>query len=405
MALAGWDRARQEALATWLPQQRWYAAKGEAISGVEQIEAAGPLEIIRVTTATGAADYLLSAVEDENARAEWLDLLARGARLEGAHGAVEFEPLAELQPGGSSRPLGAEQSNTSILYLDGAGAPRWVLKLFRRLQAGENPEFELPQALAAAGFTHVAAPLGRVVYQPIEGEAVTLAVLGPFIANQGDGWEYVLRELRGGATLERELRQLGQRTRELHEALGGLGGEAFAAEPVTAADVARWRERARAALAAQELAPYQALLGPWRESLNSSAATGLATGLQKTRIHGDFHLGQTLRTADDFVIFDFEGEPVRPIAERRRKGSPLQDVAGMLRSLDYAAATAPAPEGWGERARAAFLKGYGVVAAPELLRFFELEKAVYELSYELRHRPAWVPVPRTYLECALAARA
>ncbi|MGH9468219.1 MAG: maltokinase N-terminal cap-like domain-containing protein [Terriglobales bacterium] len=401
MALAELDRARQDALAAWLPQQRWYAAKGEAIGGVQQIDAAGPLEIIRVTTAAGKADYLLSAVEEEGARAQWLNLLARGARLEGAHGAVAFEPLAALEGAGASRPLGAEQSNTSILYLDGAGAPHWVMKLFRRLQAGENPEFELPRALSAAGFAQVAAPLGRAVYQPADGEAVTLAVLGPFIANQGDGWEYVLRELRAGATLERELRQLGRRTLELHQALGGLAGDAFAAEPVTAADVARWRERARSALDASELAPYQDLLRPWRKALNTTAATGLATGLNKTRIHGDYHLGQTLRTQNDFVIFDFEGEPVRPIAERRRKGSALQDVAGMLRSLDYAAAMAPAPAGWHERARTAFLTGYGAVAAPELLRFFELEKAVYELSYELRHRPAWVEVPRSYLERTL----
>ncbi|MGH9474523.1 MAG: hypothetical protein ACRD1M_17470 [Terriglobales bacterium] len=410
---------RQQALAAWLPEQRWYAAKGAPIGRLWHVEAAGPVEILGVETAAGAAEYLLSAVERAEVRASWFELLARGARLGGRCGEVIFEPLAALAAMATSRLLGAEQSNTSVLYLDAAGEPRWVLKLFRRLQSGENPEFELPRALAAAGFRQVAAPLGRVVYQPAGGEAVTLAVLVPFIPNQGDGWEYVLRELRAGAAaagadpsaasprtplLERELRQLGQRTRELHQALGGLSGEAFAAEPVTAGDTARWRGRARAAMEAPELTPYQALLRPWREALSAPAAADLAAGPRKSRIHGDYHLGQTLRTRDDFVIFDFEGEPVRPIAERRRKGSPLQDVAGMLRSLEYAAAIAPAPEGWGERARAAFLAGYGEVSAPELLRFFELEKAVYELSYELRHRPDWIRVPRSYLERALAAR-
>ncbi|HUX67169.1 MAG TPA: phosphotransferase [Terriglobales bacterium] len=487
------------ALAAWLPRQRWFGGKGAPIASIGAADAAdlgggGAILLVEVCSPGGGAParYLLTpggaapeGLQQPAIRQRWFELLASQAVLPGGQGTFHFEPCAPLGAAASSRLLGAEQTNTSILYSDAAGAPRWLLKLFRRLQPGENPDFELPRALAAhSSFRHVPAALGRVVYRGAGGEATTLACLSEFIPNQGDGWEYALGRLRAGAgeALLADLALLGRRTAELHRALASLPAEpALAPEPIAAADLEAWRARARAGLAAEALRPYAALLAPWRRQLEAGPA-GLAAclGLAKIRIHGDFHLGQVLRTADDFYLFDFEGEPARPLAVRRQKGCALQDVAGMLRSLGYAAATAQRPE-WEAPARAAFLDAYraGIVSAPvalvparggraaspagkigakgcepgspepasgsgvvvipqggpppgnevgasmppravtagrltsgtraagalgpaptndaggfaAALRFFECEKAVYELGYELAHRPDWVPVP------------
>ncbi|HWG38104.1 MAG TPA: hypothetical protein VN690_10335 [Terriglobales bacterium] len=373
------------ALRDWLPRQRWYGAKSEAICGVREVDRAGPARIIEVSWRSGEAGrYLLPAIETAAQRRRWFELLAQAARISGGFGEMAGEPLEELAAPGESRLLGAEQSNTSVLY--GAPQGRSVLKFIRRLHAGEHPDFEVPRALhAGTAFRNVPQPLGRIVYRA-QGMETTLAVLHAFVPNEGDGWNWALAS--AGMPAE-ELRQLGKRTSELHAALA----TAFGTEPIVADDLARWRGRALAAAEAPELAAHAELLKPWRERLRAGeAGIESVAGEAKSRIHGDYHLGQVLRTPSDWVVMDFEGEPARPLEERRQKGSPLQDVAGMLRSFGYAGATLRRPQ-WEAEAQAAFLAGYGPISATEAVRFFEIEKAVYELRYEINHRPDWVGIP------------
>jgi trehalose synthase-fused probable maltokinase len=416
--MAPWDGVAAR-LAGWLPRQRWFAGGGSAIAAlepIERIELGGGVALLLadVTVAGGETARYALPLDDGNedglareaARRIWWDRLAAGASLAGERGRLAFEPVRPLGAAAGSRMLGAEQTNSSVLYTGPDGAPWRLLKFFRRLQAGENPDFEVPRALAAhTRFRHVPEALGRIVYRS-GAEMFVLAALTAYVPNHGDGWAHALALLRdgAGARLETELELLGRRTAELHAALASMKDvEGFAPEPVTLEDRERWRQRALEGARTAALAPYAALLRPWRERLAAGdwdrLGLGHVVGAAKTRIHGDYHLGQTLRTDDDFVIFDFEGEPARPIAERRRKGSPWQDVAGMLRSLHYAAHTTAQPA-WAAAARAAFLRGYlanGRAPAPEL-RFFEREKAVYELAYELAYRPAWKETPSAGLK-------
>lgn len=430
-----WTRRLAAQLRAWLPKQRWFAGKGRPDTGVSVAEAAdcghGHFWLLAAAGAGAAAqsaalyqllvrrgsggEIALDALREKAVRQWWFDRIAETGELGGQHGMLRFEAFAPGLSSDSSRLGSAEQSNTSILYCDRKGRPLWVLKFFRHLLAGDNPEFEVPRALAAhTAFRHVPEPVGRVMYRT-ETLDYTVATLQPFIPNLGDGWEYVLGELRSQEPrpqLRAEIGLLGRRTAELHLALASIGAAAFAPEPVTATDLEHWRERALSGASAALLDAYQDVLAPWRQRLAASR-TGLdgSLGCGKIRLHGDYHLGQVLKTADDFYLFDFEGEPVRPLEERRRKGCALQDVAGMLRSFGYAAATAGRPE-WEAEARSAFLDAYrealeaGRAASPGLdlapsrpeeflavLRFFEFEKAVYELAYEISHRPDWVRVP------------
>lgn len=415
--------------AAWLLAQRWYGAKDTPLAAVALADRIPEVALVDITPAGLApVRYALpeyaggSGLADAAARARWFQLLTEGARIAGAQGRFDFEALMPLGAYTASRLSQAEQSNTSILYTGAANEPRWILKLFRRVQVGENPDFEIPRALAAhTGFSNVPAAAGRVSYRTWGGEVATLAVLQSYIPNHGDGWEYTLERLRTGENPEAllaDLELLGRRTAGLHAALASIAAEAdFAPEPITAAHLERWRERARAGAAAA--APEDAgLLRPWCARLDADE-TGLEglLGCQMIRIHGDYHLGQVLKTAGDFYLFDFEGEPTRPLPERRRKGTVMQDVAGMLRSFGYAAHAAQRPD-WETPARAAFLRGYrnalregraGVRLAPtedaafsRACSFFECEKAVYELAYERNNRPDWAGIPLAALRKLLA---
>ena len=363
----------------------------------------------------------------------------------------QIAPPERLVP----RRSGVEQSNSSILFDDYA-----MLKIYRRLQPGLHPEIEMSRFLVErAGFANTPPLLAFVELDvaSTDGAAThALGVLFGFVRNQGDGWTQALDYLKrylddalSTGTRESDLpdpdvfflslaRQLGLRTAEMHRALaeGGRDDLDFAPEPISGEDVGRWRrelesaatdmlaklERERAQLpgAAQELVDR---LIAKRSSLLHCIRTLVPDGVEaeKTRYHGDFHLGQVLAVKNDFFIIDFEGEPARPLADRRRKSSPLRDVAGMIRSFDYASFTAvrqlaearPAAEpimlqlaeAWRQRAvdgfRAAYRKAMrGCPAYPtsksqarRMLAFFTLEKAIYEISYELANRPAWVDIP------------
>jgi maltose alpha-D-glucosyltransferase/alpha-amylase len=374
----------------------------------------------------------------------------------------------------------AEQSNTSIVY-----GKQLIMKLFRRLQPGENPDVEIGRFLTeVAHFPRIASFLGEITITPAEGEKTTVAMLQGLVANEGDGWEWFLHQLGGffksvatqsappecpapGFLREeipsREAHQhagpsmaaaalLGRRTAEMHLALATATEDpAFAAEPFTPDDLNRDSRRIEAQITStlealksklptltDMIADDAALLLSRRRELFARAQAVAAVGAagKRIRIHGDYHLGQTLRIAaapmekepsgdsGDFVLLDFEGEPARPLAERRQKQSPLKDVAGMIRSFSYAAHSAldefvankseHTVRGedlsrwariWENAASAEFINAYraAISANPDILPMAQqaqslfsaylLEKALYELLYELNNRPAWLRIP------------
>jgi maltose alpha-D-glucosyltransferase/alpha-amylase len=256
-----------------------------------------------------------------------------------------------------------------------------------------------------------------------------LAAVQSFVANQGDSWRWLPGALSGTdetsrAALLDAIRLLGTRTGELHVALGQGTGDAFAPEPYTRADTEAFEERLGREVRTTTATLHRMGACSYVESeelagalLRDISGAGLLEGLPRTRVHGDYHLGQVLRADGDFVIIDFEGEPSRSLAERRQKASPLKDVAGMARSIDYAVASAhlTADSGagdaglvaWGEAAEQAFLQGYlhavsastltlvplDPVAFRQALDLFMIEKALYEVRYELDNRPDWLEIP------------
>jgi trehalose synthase-fused probable maltokinase len=311
------------------------------------------------------------------------------------------------------RPVDAEQSNTSVVFDE-----ELILKVFRRLEPGINPELEILRFLTEHGFPNIA-PLGGWYAYSGGPLGATLGILQEFVGDGLDGWDLALDELgtRPDEFLER-LRRLGEVTGELHAVLASDANDpAFCAETpsveslgLLTATIDEEIEQVFLTLPDDDerLEPILGRAEEVREQLRLLAHAG-ATG-KAIRTHGDYHLGQTLWAEGDWVVLDFEGEPARSLAERRRKRSPLRDVAGMLRSFAYAATAAEflrgtsVPEGWELQARSRFLEGYldtvdhallpsGQAAIDRLLAVFELEKAVYELRYELDNRPEWVGIP------------
>ncbi len=311
-----------------------------------------------------------------------------------------------------ARSVGVEQSNSSIVFDD-----RVVLKVFRKLEPGINPELEMLRFLTAHGFEHIAPLLGWYAYDG-QALAATLGVAQEFIPDAVGGWELALSEIAGDPErfLDR-LASLGRVTAAMHTVLASDAGDpAFSPEEpsnealsLLTATVDEDIERMFVRLPdAPALAPIAGRGQDVRERLASRAQIGV--GGRVTRTHGDYHLGQTLATPHGWVIIDFEGEPARPLPERRQKRSPLRDVASMLRSFAYVSSAVElqlgrrAPEDFELRARQQFLSQYfehvdptllpaGDAQVASLLSIFELEKAIYELQYELDNRPDWVPIP------------
>jgi maltose alpha-D-glucosyltransferase/alpha-amylase len=347
------------------------------------------------------------------------------------------------------RLLGVEQSNTSVRYGD-----RVILKLYRKLAAGIHPEVEMQEFLTRAGFHNTAPLLGIVEWRDEKDKPTTLALASRYLRNQGDGWSYTLDYLARAleqATLAEagvedssrhavyatQIATLGRRTAELHGVLASdRRNRSFAPAAMSERDATRRVSEAKATVrhACQALRRCARRmpdsLGAEKKMLLQCERGVLALfedfpaaldGTKRIRIHGDYHLGQVLIDEDDWFIIDFEGEPARTVAARRRKRSALRDVAGMLRSFDYAAATATralsaragldvenlavAAREWRQTSEAAFLDAYletaaGVPGVPQdreqarhLIRLFMLEKAFYELSYEAANRPAWIGIP------------
>ena len=338
---------------------------------------------------------------------------------------------------GASQVIGGEQSNSSIIFGDTA-----IFKLFRRLEGGESPDVEIARYLTANTTFRHTPELYAVLVVDHEGERTVAGMLSRLVAGAMDGWAHALARARAYTHSDGDLardpfaaeaRQLGAITAELHRALASPTDDpAFAPKVATAADVARWagaarrsidqgfelldriapkldaRSRTLALTVAGRRVDALAHLDAIVHSLGGPAAAGVLS-----RHHGDYHLGQVLRTDNDWMIIDFEGEPARPLAERRALNSPARDVAGMLRSFAYAAATAASHDDadreraaqWEAMARREFLDGYGDTSAPALIELFELEKLFYELAYELNNRPTWVWIPLMGIVKMLASSA
>ncbi|BBK36526.1 trehalose synthase [Allostella sp. ATCC 35155] len=322
--------------------------------------------------------------------------------------------------------IAAEQSNSSLLVGD-----LGMLKLFRRVSAGIHPEAEMGRHLTRLGFANAAPLLGEMVLDEGDGRASTLAIVQGFVRNQGDAWTWMLDLLNRAVDEPAEVEMpehlatciafagtIGARLGEMHALLGQPSDDpAFAPTHMTAEEAASWAERTRAGLdRALALVDPASDFGADLAQLRSAAEARIdegaaaAVGQPMFRVHGDFHLGQVLVANGDAILIDFEGEPSRPLQERRRPASPMRDVAGMLRSFDYAAATVerrqPPPanpqagallERFSSGCVDAFLTAYAVQAGaapdPRILDGFLIEKAAYEIAYEAANRPGWIEVP------------
>ncbi|MGW1747306.1 maltokinase N-terminal cap-like domain-containing protein [Streptomyces sp. NPDC002092] len=321
-------------------------------------------------------------------------LLLERLRQPGAAGPLRFEadPSVHVPAGLVPRVLEAEQSNSSLVYGD-----EFILKVFRRVQPGINPDLEVPSALTGQGCGRVPAPVAW--FRTTHPQQATLGVLQPFLPDASDGWALALQALAAGDEFTVQARELGRATAEVHLALA-------AAFPAGAHD-----ESVRTAAAMTERLDAAAhcvpALRPYVPRLRTAfgALVACDPGPPAQRIHGDLHLGQVLRAGRDWFVIDFEGEPSRPLAERRSTQSPVRDIAGMLRSFDYAARQRrPWRPEWARRCREAYCAGYAERAGWDprkkhgLLRAYETDRAVYEVLYEARHRPDWLPVPMAAIE-------
>jgi maltokinase len=411
---------------TDLTAQRWFGSKSQDVADVKVLQTVPvdgyELAVVEVSFHPGTHELYQLALrdgEDGVDDPEFVRALARlidaDSDIETADGLVEFrhtgQPIGDIA---QVRAMGAEQSNSSLVLDE-----RIALKVYRRLGPGPNPELEVLRFLTERGFEHIAALRGWYAHTGPLIDA-TLGIAQEFVPGSTDGWDLAMADLREDPArfVERAV-QLGEVTGALHTALASDATDpAFAPEETSAeslgllnATVDEQIERVFVSLPDDipELAPIRGRGEEVRDRLSLLTTVGSAGRV--IRHHGDYHLGQVLEGRDGrWIVLDFEGEPARTLVERRRKRSPLRDVAGMLRSFAYAASAArilydtAAPEDWENEVRAAFLGGYlasvdptllppGRAAVERLIAVYELEKAVYELRYELDNRPDWASIP------------
>ena len=453
-------RPSSEDLAAFLKERRWFGGKGRVIRSAH-VEDVFPVRWpqsrhdyavvrVRVTTDDGESLYQLflgpdaarvdDALADDEFRRGLVDAFARGTTIDATTGAARWIVASEtdaalvVPPRAKVTLVSTEQTNSSVIIEQAA-----ILKLYRKLEPGINPDVEVTRFLTIErAFPHVPVLLGSIRFEDTA-SVTTAGMLQEFVPGAVDAWNYTLgraREFLASETrpdetrFAQDVRQLGVVTREMHETLAsGDPGSDFDLQIASPLDVTTWCQAGRRTISVA----MQSLDGALREQRVAKASEADARALLEhraeflhlpasiaghigrdagalTRTHGDYHLGQVLRSATDrFLIIDFEGEPARPLAERRQRQSPLRDVAGMLRSFAYAAAATgkddPRADDWERVMRKQFLTGYlAATRASELLpheqanvrhllKLFEAEKVFYELLYELDHRPDWVWIP------------
>jgi maltokinase len=322
-------------------------------------------------------------------------------------------PGAEIQAGLDSLVLTGEQSNTSLVFGESA-----IFKVFRRVSPGPNPDLEVASALAQLGSSHIAEPFGWVETR-IDGATTVLAILSRYLRAASDGWSLAATSVRdlyateegtraaeAGGDFAGEAERLGAATAQVHRDLADAFGRSEL-DPEAIRELAEqmYRRLDMAVATVPELGRFADKVGDAYSDLAK-----LIEPVPAQRVHGDYHLGQVMRTQTGWVVLDFEGEPASPLAQRRARSSPLRDVAGMLRSFDYAArhqlvthpeaaSLAPRAADWVRRNGDAFCAGYAAAGGLDpagnsvLLRAMLLDKAVYEVVYEARNRPTWVPIP------------
>ena len=457
----------EEALAEWLGDQRWFAGKGQwlhdltIVADTELVSGDPGLRHLVVAVSHGThVDYYQIFVglrrrlpaRLQHARITPADGATAAAGTAGGvtagSGAIAYDALHDADltrpllaaiaadasagtlrmrkvEGASFRTdldslvLTAEQSNTSLVYGEES-----ILKVFRRISPGPNPDLEVSTALARLGSSHVAEPLGWIETR-LEGVPTSLAILSRYLRLATDGWSFAATSVRdlyamtedaqaatgvsaedAGGDFAGEAYRLGTATAQVHADLAAaFGTEELTAEAVGELTERMFRKLDQTVAAVPELAKYADMI-----SDSYAALARLRGPFPVQRIHGDYHLGQVLRTETGWVVLDFEGEPATPLAERRARDSALRDVAGMLRSFDYAArhqlighadaaALSDTARDWVGRNAAAFCAGYAEAGGQDpaahhvLLRALQLDKAVYEVLYEARHRPSWLPIP------------
>ncbi|MGB4777836.1 maltokinase N-terminal cap-like domain-containing protein [Microbacterium sp.] len=433
------------ALTAWMPRQRWYTTTDgiprlriladRPFSGAtapwgrenppqvarhshQHVDSDDPGTQVRILIVVDDAPQrpivyqvplVMRAAADVTGMASFIGVTDAGrALVDGPHDPAYTAALwRQLESGdeATAEVLSGEQSNTSIIFRPDHGTPV-ICKVFRRLHSGLNPEIELQSALAAAGSAHVPAVVGSVDGQwhsatTDDVESGSLAFAQEFFPGVADAWRVALSAASAGADFTDESDALGRATAEVHLDLARLLPTPPADDDARAALAGSWRRRLAIALTeVPQLARH-------RHAIERTYRAAMATewpALQ--RVHGDFHLGQVLQVPGrGWVLLDFEGEPMRPIDERRAPDLALRDIAGMLRSFDYVAGSLAqadtraraGADAWAAAARDAFLRGYraasGAAASGPLLDALELDKAVYESLYEARHRPAWLAIP------------
>jgi maltokinase len=436
--------AFEDVLSAWLVKQRWFAGKGRTVhdlavvADTEIIPGDPGLRHMMITVSHGATSdcYQLfvglrawlparlqhvligpygdtqayDGLHDSELTRTLLDAIAADRTV----GGLRFcgIPGAEIETGLDSLVLTGEQSNTSLVFGESA-----ILKVFRRVAPGPNPDLEVATALAELGSTHVAEPLGWIEAK-MDGVPTVLAILSRYLRAASDGWLLAATSVRdlyaaegtraaeAGGDFAGEAERLGVATAQVHTDLAlAFGTSELDPEAIRELAEQMFRRLDMTVAVVPGLVRYADMIGDAYSNLAK-----LTEPVPAQRVHGDYHLGQVMRTQTGWVVLDFEGEPASPLAQRRTRSSPLRDVAGMLRSFDYAArhqllahpdraSLAPLASDWARRNCDAFCAGYAEAGGLDparnsvLLRALLLDKAVYEVIYEARNRPNWLIIP------------